>query len=89
MKHNNNAPVTAKKGFYLEGTVVSDKMEKTAVVEVETAYRHPVFGKVVRKKKKYKVHDPESLCKVGNFVKIKLVAPISKTKNMILEKVLR
>jgi small subunit ribosomal protein S17 len=73
----------------LEGLVVSDKMEKTIVVQVERSVRHPKYGKIVTMKKKYKVHDPESLGKVGNFVRIKMSAPISKTKNMVLDAVLR
>lgn len=90
MEQSNNSKKTVKStSVCLEGTVVSDKMQKTVVVEVERTFRHPIFGKVIKKQKKYKVHDPEELCKLGNFVRIKQVAPISKTKNMVLDKILR
>lgn len=73
----------------LEGKVVSAKMDKTVVVEVVRTFRHATFGKTIRKSKNYKVHDPESASKVGDVVRIKKTAPISKTKTMVLDEVLR
>ena len=63
----------------LVGTVVSDKMEKTVVVEVETKKRHPVYHKVVKKRKRFKAHD-EIETKVGDLVKIEETRPLSKSK---------
>lgn len=78
-----------KGGTSLEGTVTSAKMEKTVVVEVVRTFRHATFGKTIRKSKSYKVHDPQSASKVGDFVRIRKSAPISKTKSMVLDEVLR
>ena len=63
----------------LVGTVVSDKMEKTVVVEVETKKRHPVYHKVVKKRKRFKAHD-EVGAKIGDQVKIEETRPLSKDK---------
>ena len=62
------------------GVVVSNKMEKTAVVVVERTTRHPLYGKIVRVTKKYKVHDPENGCSIGDKVTIMETRPISKDK---------
>ncbi|MFV0367116.1 MAG: 30S ribosomal protein S17 [Hyphomicrobiaceae bacterium] len=64
----------------LHGTVVSDKSEKTIVVEVERRYTHPLFKKTVRRTKKYKAHDENNKHKVGDRVQIIESAPISKHK---------
>lgn len=62
------------------GVVVSDKMNKTRVVEVERFVRVPKYEKVVRKTKKYYAHDENNMSKVGDKVVIKLTRPISKLK---------
>ena len=62
------------------GTVVSDKMDKTIVVKVETRMPHPLYGKIVRRSKKYKAHDEENQCSVGDVVRIMETRPISRTK---------
>ncbi|UJF16230.1 30S ribosomal protein S17 [Jeotgalibaca sp. MA1X17-3] len=67
-----------------QGTVVSDKMEKTIVVEVSTYKNHPVYGKRVRYSKKYKTHDENNQAKMGDVVKIMETRPLSKTKNFRL-----
>jgi small subunit ribosomal protein S17 len=64
----------------LQGTVVSDKTDKTIVVEVERRYTHPLYKKVVRRSKKYHAHDETNSAKVGDRVRIQETAPISKTK---------
>lgn len=64
----------------LQGTVVSDKNEKTVVVEVERRYTHPLYKKVVRRSKKYHAHDESNAVKVGERVRIQETAPISKNK---------
>jgi len=63
----------------LTGMVVSDKMEKTVVVEVETRKRHPIYHKVIKKRKKFKAHN-EVGAKTGDVVKIEETRPMSKTK---------
>ena len=71
------------------GTVVSDKMDKTVVVAVESHYRHPLYKKILKKIKKFKVHDPEGSCKLGDVVKVSETRPISKTKRWRLVEVIR
>ena len=62
------------------GKVVSDKMDKTAVVAIKTKVRHPLYGKMVNRTRKFKVHDEENQCGVGDTVKIMETRPISKDK---------
>jgi small subunit ribosomal protein S17 len=62
------------------GTVISDKMDKTVVVLVESLRRHPLYKKVVRHTSKFKAHDEANACKVGDVVKIVETRPLSKEK---------
>lgn len=62
------------------GYVVSDKMDKTIVVALEDRSTHPLYGKVVKKTKKVKVHDENNECGVGDLVRIMETRPLSKTK---------
>jgi small subunit ribosomal protein S17 len=64
----------------LQGVVVSDKQNKTLVVRVERRFAHPVFGKVIRRSKKYHAHDENNEFKVGDIVWIEEHRPISKLK---------
>jgi small subunit ribosomal protein S17 len=64
----------------LQGTVVSDKNEKTVVVRVERRFTHPLLKKTVRRSKKYQAHDEANAAKVGDVVNIEECAPISKNK---------
>lgn len=64
----------------LKGVVISDKMDKTVVVSVERIFQHPLYKKTIKTKKKYKAHDEENKCKVGDVVEIIESRPISKTK---------
>ena len=64
----------------LEGTVVSTKMDKTIVVEVERKFMHPLYKKFLRTTKKYHAHDENNSVKVGDTVKIRETKPISQTK---------
>jgi small subunit ribosomal protein S17 len=68
----------------LQGVVVSDKNEKTVVVNVERRFAHPMLLKTVRRSKKYKAHDENNQCKVGDVVSIQETAPISKDKRWIV-----
>ena len=64
----------------LQGTVVSDKGEKTIVVSVERAYLHPLFKKTIRRSKRYHAHDESNAIKVGENVRIRECPPRSKLK---------
>ncbi len=82
-----NAPYGRRK--VLEGVVVSDKMQKTVVVAVERLARHPLYKKTIRKVKKYKVHDEENACRVGDRVRIVETRPLSKTKRWRVVEILK
>lgn len=62
------------------GVVTSDKMDKTVVVAVETLVQHPLYKKRVRRTKKFKAHDEQNQCKVGDKVRIMETRPLSKDK---------
>ena len=68
----------------LQGTVVSDKSDKTIVVKVERRFTHPLFKKTVRRTKNYKAHDADNKCKVGDLVSIQESKPISKHKRWVV-----
>jgi len=72
----------------LTGTVISDKMDKTAVVLFERKVKHPKYGKYIKKSTKYKIHDEDNLCKEGDVVTITETRPISKGKSWKLVEVL-
>jgi small subunit ribosomal protein S17 len=67
----------------LQGTVVSDKNDKTIVVEVERRYTHPLLKKTVRRTKKYHAHDETNVFKIGEMVSIEETPPISKKKRWV------
>ncbi|AIH04229.1 MULTISPECIES: 30S ribosomal protein S17 [Thermodesulfobacterium] len=62
------------------GTVVSDKMDKTVVVMVETLVKHPLYGKYIKRRKKYMAHDENNECKIGDKVLIEETRPLSRRK---------
>ena len=64
----------------LTGTVVSDKTDKTVTVLVERKVKHPLYGKIIRRSKRYHAHDEENVYKTGERVRIEETKPISKTK---------
>ncbi|MGI6486254.1 MAG: 30S ribosomal protein S17 [Tepidanaerobacteraceae bacterium] len=66
------------------GVVVSDKMDKTIVVAVENFMRHSVYGKTIKRTKKYKAHDEKNECKIGDVVKIMETRPLSREKRWVL-----
>jgi small subunit ribosomal protein S17 len=72
-----------------EGVVVSDRMQKTVVVMVERLVRHPLYGRVLRRRKKYSAHDEKSECRVGDRVRIMECRPLSATKSWRVVQVLR
>lgn len=71
----------------LVGKVTSNKMTKTVVVEVESSYRHPLYGKVVHRAKRFMAHDEQN-CQIGDTVQIVESQPISKRKRWQVESVL-
>ncbi|MEN9706298.1 MAG: ribosomal protein [Pseudomonadota bacterium] len=72
----------------LIGTVVSDKTDKTVVVRVERKVKHPMYGKIIRRSKKYHAHDEDNSFKPGEVVRIEETAPYSKLKTWkVIERV--
>jgi small subunit ribosomal protein S17 len=70
-----------------EGVVVSNKMDKTAVVAVVNQIRHPAYGKIIRRTKKYYVHDEANTCGIGDVVRIEESRPLSRLKRWKLVEV--
>jgi small subunit ribosomal protein S17 len=70
------------------GSVVSDRMEKSIVVQVERKIKHALYGKFVKKTVKYIADDPENLCKIGDLVLIEECRPLSKRKRWRLRTIL-
>jgi small subunit ribosomal protein S17 len=70
------------------GVVVSDKMDKTITVAVEDFVRHSLYGKAVKRTKKFKAHDEENLCNIGDKVRIMETRPLSKDKRWRLVNVI-
>ena len=73
----------------LLGTVVSDKMEKSVVVQVERLVQHTVYKKYIKKYKKYAAHDEANQCKAGDLVKITESRPLSKTKRFRVSEIVK
>jgi small subunit ribosomal protein S17 len=71
------------------GRVVSDKMDKTVVVAIEKKVKHPVYQKFIRRRAKYKAHDENNECKVGDEVLIEETRPLSKQKRWRVKATLR
>ena len=74
---------------FLQGTVISDKMDKTRVVQVKWATKHKLYQKVVRDASKYKAHDEKNASKVGDIVQIMETRPISKDKRWIIRNIVK
>lgn len=70
------------------GTVVSDKMDKTIVVAIENRVKHKLYGKIIKRTVKYKVHDENNECRVGDRVKIMETRPLSKEKRWRLVEII-
>ena len=73
----------------LIGKVVSDKMDKTVSVLIERRVKHPLYGKIVRRSKKYLAHDENNQAKIGDTPEIQESRPISKNKSWVLTKVIQ
>lgn len=73
----------------LMGKVVSDKMDKTISVLIERRVKHALYGKIVRRSKKYLAHDEANTAKIGDIVEIKESRPFSKNKTWVLTRVVQ
>ena len=71
------------------GIVVSNKMDKTIIVRVERLAEHPLYGKRIKRAKKYAAHDADNNCRPGDEVRIRETRPLSKTKRWELVEILR
>jgi small subunit ribosomal protein S17 len=78
-----------KKRKVRTGTIVSNKMDKTVVVQVETLKHHPLYRKVIRHKAKFMAHDENKSCSIGDTVRIEETRPLSKCKRWQVVEVLR
>lgn len=87
MLENKDAKTTNQRVFV--GQVISNKMDKTIVIKVERTLKHPLIGKTVSRSKKYKVHDEQNEGQIGDWVEVIECKPYSKTKHMVLSRVLR
>ena len=70
------------------GVVVSDKMDKTIVVEIRTRVRHPLYGKIMNRTERFKAHDENNACGIGDFVRIMETRPLSKDKRWRLVEII-
>lgn len=77
---NSNKSVIKRRKKVLQGVIVSDKMDKTAVVLVERTVQHPLYKRTLKRTKKYKLHDEENVCNIGDRVRIIECKPLSKDK---------
>lgn len=84
-----NEVVTRGRRKVRVGVVVSDRMDKTVVVAVERLMRHPLYGKTVKRTKKFHAHDENNECQVGDVVEIMETRPLSKTKRWRVSRVIQ
>ena len=70
------------------GVVVSDKMDKTIVVEIRTRVKHPLYGKIMNRTTRLKAHDEENACGIGDYVTVMETRPLSKDKRWRLVEIL-
>ncbi|MEN9878181.1 MAG: 30S ribosomal protein S17 [Synechococcaceae bacterium WB6_3B_236] len=70
------------------GTVVSDKMDKTVVVAVENRFPHPIYKKTVSRTTRYKAHDEDNSCQLGDRVRITETRPLSRTKRWMVAEIM-
>ena len=70
------------------GVVVSDKMDKTIVVEIRTRVKHPLYGKIMNRTKRFKAHDENNECGIGDTVRVMETRPLSKDKRWRLVEII-
>ena len=85
---NEKAPRVNRRKF-MEGTVVSDKMQKTRVVSVRWSSKHPKYDKVIRHATKYKAHDEKNESKAGDLVRLMETRPLSKDKRWVIVDIIK
>jgi small subunit ribosomal protein S17 len=73
----------------VNGIIVSNKMEKTVVVQVERLVKHPLYKKYIRRRNKFMAHDAENACQIGDRVQITESRPLSKTKRWRVSRILQ
>jgi small subunit ribosomal protein S17 len=73
----------------LTGQVTSDKMDKTVVVEVQRITRHPVYGKVIRRHRRFMAHDEQNTCRIGDTVRILESRPMSRHKRWVVDAIVQ
>jgi small subunit ribosomal protein S17 len=78
--HNQKELPKRGKRKVFEGKVIGDRMEKTRVILLETRYRHPIYEKIMKRRKKIYAHDEENASKMGDTVQVMETRPLSKTK---------
>jgi small subunit ribosomal protein S17 len=88
MSEQNDTAAAGTNSRTVIGRVTSNKMQQTATVLVERRIKHPIYGKYMRRSKKYHVHDENNELNIGDTVQIKECRPLSKTKSWMLDKVL-
>jgi len=71
------------------GKVISDKMQKTIIVQVSRLSKHPKYSRIIRKYTKFKVHDEKNLAKLGDIVRIRECRPLSKEKHFLLKEIIK
>ncbi|HMS52322.1 MAG: 30S ribosomal protein S17 [Sphingobacteriales bacterium] len=84
----NNTEVTRNLRKQRIGVVTSDKMEKTITVTIERKIKHPIYGKFLKRSKKYTAHDEKNDCKTGDIVRIMETRPLSKNKRWRLVEII-
>lgn len=87
MTEQNNIEQKSEKTII--GTVISDKMDKTIVVQIERKVKHELYGKYLRRFSKMYAHDETNACRIGDLVKIQQTRPLSKTKRWSLVEVIK
>lgn len=73
----------------MTGVVVKDKMDKTVVIEVEKFLKHPKYHKYLKTKKRYKAHDEQNACRIGDKVMIMESRPLSKEKRWVVKEIIK
>jgi len=84
-----NSSESSKQRKVRTGVVISNKMDKTVVVEVSRTVIHPVYKKYVRRRKRFMAHDEENRCRIGDQVMIVETRPLSRNKNWRVRKILK
>ena len=88
MSDTQTTPVAEKRQRLLQGVVVSTKMDKTVVVRVERRVKHPLYGKIILRSRKYQAHDETNQYNEGDIVEIAECRPLSRHKSWTVERLL-